>query len=527
MFQKLLSRFSGSSGSTEGSSAVATGRSPALTAAMPPAVGPRKPVFAVAPVAAVLRSALPPGGVELLDEKIRRSLDSVPPLPQVAVKLLAELANPNSSAKSVAALATQDTSLATAILRTANSAAYAPVKAVVAVQDAVAMMGFSAIRALLLRMRLEAVVGAGHGSPEFEELWTHGLAVSQISEILATRFGGDRAVCSTLGLLHDIGKLIVMRTRPEAASQLKQRGPAGESYLGRERRVLGADHADIGAHLAARWGLPGELIEGIRFHHSPYLMRELSDTGNARKNVAIVHLANQLSKYLHLYSDDVEIDIVLDETWDILGSGGDVEVLIDERIRKAATDAILMAEAALGRPPSATGRVIRFSPAAELDVVLQEVQKSDVIPRVTQLEACDQDLFDMAASADDVQVLRFAHKGQVEDAARQVEEALASVAGSISMDRLAKVRLALRWLVASAHEINPQEPVELAIANYNGQVTACLRSEALRFDRRMGAHVDSDLATRVLDKECAGMMNLAWFNELAVSHDGGALRLAA
>src|SRR5690606_8698029 len=131
-------------------------------------------------------------------------------------------------------------------------------------------------------------------------------------ECLAERVPGvDKGLVATLGLLHDIGKLAVNSYFPHAADDLRKSDSEhpDETFLERERRVLGADHAELGAMLAEHWKLPPEIVESIRTHHAP----PPAGDNAINKAVVIVHLANQLAKYCYVYSEDMEIDIVDDE----------------------------------------------------------------------------------------------------------------------------------------------------------------------------------------------------------------------
>ena len=98
--------------------------------------------------------------------------------------------------------------------------------------------------------------------------------------------------------------------------------------------MLGADHADIGAYVAGLWQLPPDIVEGIRFHHSPHLMPDTFDA-DLRKATAVVNVANQLSKYLHTYSDDIEIcETRPRRVRRCSNIEVDLESLVDDRIRR-------------------------------------------------------------------------------------------------------------------------------------------------------------------------------------------------
>jgi putative nucleotidyltransferase with HDIG domain len=177
---------------------------------------------------------------------------------------------------------------------------------------------------------------AGHAY-DAEKLWLHSMAVSQVAEHLATRVRGtDPWLASTIGLLHDIGKLAVNSQFPEQVAKLwdKGAGPADESFLARERRLFGADHAFIGAYLTARWELPNELVEAIRLHHLPSDQSSDVLRPDVLRAVSIVHVANQLVKYEHVYCEDMEIDIIRPDMLATLGFAPQtLDTLLDTKVK--------------------------------------------------------------------------------------------------------------------------------------------------------------------------------------------------
>jgi len=139
---------------------------------------------------------------------VRQGLAEVPPLPHVVRELLKELSDPSSTARSVARIATTDPTLAAALIRTVNSAALGLRRKINSVTEAVSYLGYSVVRSLVVRMRLEQILPTrgGQAGYDAEDLWIHSLAVAQAADCLAERIPGvDRGFVSTLGLLHDIG----------------------------------------------------------------------------------------------------------------------------------------------------------------------------------------------------------------------------------------------------------------------------------------------------------------------------------
>ncbi len=484
---------------------------------------PAKPEV-VAPFKAVTRPALPPGTVEQLNTLILKTIETMPPLPQQAIRILKELNSDKSSARSVAELASQDPVLAAGILRTANSAAYSTGTPVVGVQEAIANLGFSAVRTLMLRMKLDNQAADGETATQLEELWIHGMAVSQIGEVLAVKYGADRQLCSTLGLLHDLGKLVVLRGPRDLRGKVSQPGPAGEGEIIRERRVLGADHADIGAYVAGLWQLPPDIVEGIRFHHSPHLMPEDRFSADLRKSVAVVNVANELSKFLHAYSDDIEICQIDAGVRAMLNIEVDLESLLDDRIRGAVTDTLILADVTLNRPVDSTGRVIRLTSQEKRDAAIEAAIGSEAELRIEQTPATASSLF-FTAAAGESGVFNFNQTTDTNAVLGQIDELLAKL--NAAEDLRARLKLTVRWVVASVHHLDAEAMVDVAVAAQDGHVVACVQCEAMKFERRFGSHVNQRVAAKVLDREFAGVLNLAWFEHITCSDDGGALMLAA
>ena len=218
---------------------------------MPPAGAPVDEAEEQAPcepAGAIVRPTVSHSTPAAVFAPIREGLSEIPPLPHVVRELLRELSDPASNARSVAAIATSDAALAASLLRTVNSAAFGLRRKITSVAEAVSLLGYSLVRSLVIRMRLQLLVPArgGQQADDAEDLWVHSLAVAYAAEALSQRTQGlDKGFISTLGLLHDIGKLAINSYFPTSAQQVRPRSPdrPDESFLDRERRILGADHA--------------------------------------------------------------------------------------------------------------------------------------------------------------------------------------------------------------------------------------------------------------------------------------------
>jgi putative nucleotidyltransferase with HDIG domain len=323
---------------------------------------------ATVPAEAIKASAAPtPVAAEdgpALSDEIIRGLEQIPPLPKGVQAVLRELDAAGASAKSVGDIVASDPVVGAVVLRVVNSAAIGLRRRVLSVKEAVTYLGFAQVRAIIMKLKVSQLFRAPTAQVQcydLDALWQHSMAVAQVADQLAKRTGkADPDLASTLGLLHDIGKLAINSQFPEKVAQLWRpmglvgvlNNSPGESWLARERRLFGADHAFMGGFLAARWMLPEEITDGIRLHHPTSADHTLDGVAEPlRRAVQIVHVANQLVKYRHCYCADMEIDTLDAAMLSELGLPVEMEKILDEKIERAIATATVMAKPAPEESP--------------------------------------------------------------------------------------------------------------------------------------------------------------------------------
>jgi putative nucleotidyltransferase with HDIG domain len=305
------------------------------------------------------------GPPRLMDEVVK-GLEKVPPLPQSLHLILKELEAAGSTARSVGDILSSDPIIGAALLRVVNSAATGLARRILTLHEAVSFLGFTAVRSIILRLKLSNFLPHPKGKRQCYDtaaLWLHSTAVSAVADVLAKRISHnpnlriDPSLASTLGLLHDIGKLAINSQFPDKVGELwSKRNPGDESLLARERRLFGADHAFMGAFLAARWKLPEELAEAIRLHHLPAGETLEAVSPPMRRALVVVHIANQLVKYRHVYCEDMEIDVVTPELLAVLNLPPTLEELLDDQTIKAINQSTAIARE-LGVTPAKPQRL--------------------------------------------------------------------------------------------------------------------------------------------------------------------------
>ena len=189
---------------------------------------------------------------------------TLPPLPRVPERVLARMSDRRSGAKDVANEIAEDQVTAAAVLRIANSPLYRGLEKITALEPAVVRLGNTALRTLMLHQSMRAVALHGkHADDErAEALLIRALASAAIMRALSAYTPVDADDAFMIGLLHDIGALIVLRTT-ESQQNISHNAidDATFEYLCQET------HQEFGELIADAWNLPERLKSLIADHH--------------------------------------------------------------------------------------------------------------------------------------------------------------------------------------------------------------------------------------------------------------------
>lgn len=196
----------------------------------------------------------------------------------------------NSSTRAVADAIGTDPGLAARILRTANSPLYSFERQVTTLPNAVTAVGMQTVYLLAtLSATNDAFANEVKNSEIGNAIWEHSLSVAITSKELMTTLGlrgGEEAfIC---GLLHDIGKLLLLKHDVRLYSEIKFKVNEME-MLDFEKEMFGYTHSQIGALVAQRWGLPEQISHVIFNHHQP------SEAGQYMLMARVIDIADMLS----------------------------------------------------------------------------------------------------------------------------------------------------------------------------------------------------------------------------------------
>ncbi len=218
-------------------------------------------------------------------------LRSLPSLPALYEEVVAELRREDPSFQRIADTISHDVGMATKVLQLANSAFMGTSGRVSSLSQALTLVGLDNVRTLVLSVHVfSQFEGNGNVRTHLPCLWDHSIAVSHLAQKIASAESGSKLLleeCFTAGLLHDVGKLVLLAELSRETLPLYTKS-SGESS-GSEREHLGCTHAEVGAYLMSIWGLPLSLVQAVAYHHSP---RESGD--RKFSSLTAVHAANAI-----------------------------------------------------------------------------------------------------------------------------------------------------------------------------------------------------------------------------------------
>jgi HD-like signal output (HDOD) protein len=205
-----------------------------------------------------------------LTEQIRKAVQrgrvTIPPLPELVTQLRQLLRDEaRASSTRVAKLVRNDPALAASLLRMANSAAFGGLQKITDLSLAVARLGFRQVTSVVT-----AMAHSGHfesNDPARRELlrslWGHAVATALAAKQIARLTSGDREESFVAGLLHDAGKLVVLKAvdHLEKSQKIVSLTPAVVDEL---MEVL---HTELGHQILVSWHLPDPVCEAALHHH--------------------------------------------------------------------------------------------------------------------------------------------------------------------------------------------------------------------------------------------------------------------
>ncbi len=193
--------------------------------------------------------------------------DAVRQLPSAARDALAVCDDPSAGAAELARVCEGDLAVARALLREANSIFYARagLAPAASLREAIDRVGTGGVRNVLVDVTISALLCApgSRYAAITAAIWAHAQRTAALARAAAPAFGVSAERAYAAGLLHDVGKLVLL----DRAAALAEERAAPALAWPALRAALVALHEPLGALAVLRWGMGAETAGAIATHH--------------------------------------------------------------------------------------------------------------------------------------------------------------------------------------------------------------------------------------------------------------------
>ena len=220
---------------------------------------------------------------------------AVPMLPANAQEIFLLAMDPDVSTARIISLVSKDPVLAVRVVQLANSAFCASAYEITSINQAVVRVGTGLVRNVMTSTCMASLAADTHlYGHQGRQCIAHCIGTAYLASFVAEGAGETAAEAFLYGLLHDVGKLLLIKLAGEAHRYGV--APPGDDELA---EVLTEQHSRVGAYLLRQWGLPARLMDPVLWHHEPDAAQERPQAA------AVAYAANRLA---HRYGVDCELD---------------------------------------------------------------------------------------------------------------------------------------------------------------------------------------------------------------------------
>lgn len=222
----------------------------------------------------------------IIRERIKQ-LTELPTVPIVISRLIKVLQDENASVNDLSEVIRHDQSISARMVAVANSPFFGYPGRINSIEQAILMLGFDIVKSIALGVSVMGLFPFQYSA--VKKMWAHSYSVATISGFLCCKIPvADKGICFLAGLLHDIGKIVLMGLyRNEYQTFVKSDDPVDV-----EKNIFQCTHAQAGAWFLESLSFPEEIVLPVCHHH------DMVEVDNHKGIVSTVYLAEGLVRTL-------------------------------------------------------------------------------------------------------------------------------------------------------------------------------------------------------------------------------------
>jgi HD-like signal output (HDOD) protein len=273
---------------------------------------------------------------------IRKLIEQSPQissLPTIFYQINEAVEDPECSFVEIGEIISGDPSLAARLLRIVNSSFFGFPSKIETISHAVTIVGMAQLHDLALATTVvNQFKGIQKNLMSMEKFWLHSVATGLAARIIAVyrrEPNADRFYL--MGMLHDLGRLVLFLNVPEQMQKVMNSYEEGGVLYEVENQTLGADHAGVVGMLLEMWKLPEMLQEAVAYHHMP------SQSPRYPTAASIVHVADIIAHGMELGTcGERYVPPLNAKAWEMLDLPINLVSSIVEQVDRQANEAVEM-----------------------------------------------------------------------------------------------------------------------------------------------------------------------------------------
>ncbi len=226
--------------------------------------------------------------------KIKQS-NMFPQLPQVMLRLIKACNSEKTSIKELTEIISADPSLTSRIMQILGSSYLNLPKSVNSIETAVDYLGKDTIQNIAISTTAMRFFNFSESAPKsiIGKIWYHSYKCGVIARKMAEENNFPNPDEFFLaGLLHDIGRLVLLQNFPEDYNAILQTSSNEKQTISAEMEMFGADTPQISAWLLSQWNLNPLISDAVFF-----INESIQQIEGALSHVKVVFISNFLARH--------------------------------------------------------------------------------------------------------------------------------------------------------------------------------------------------------------------------------------